>query len=137
MYKNGKINFDDLTLEKSYSAGKAYANSKLAAVLYSIELAKRVQDRGITVNCLHPGTLATDVFRDYPQYISKTINLFLEKPEKGGDRIVYLATSEQLNTMTGTYFHKLDQRRIEITPEDVETSQKLWRIAENLTNLAA
>ena len=135
MYKNGKIDFDDLMLENGYNAGKAYANAKLAAVLFSVELAKRVKDRGVTVNTLHPGVLATDAFRDYPKILVKIMNLFLEKPEKGGDRIAYLATSDNLKSVTGKYFYKLEERDIEISPDESEITKKLWQIAEDHTKL--
>ena len=95
LYKNGSIDFDNLMLEKGYKAGDAYANAKLATVLYTVTLAKRVENTGLYVNAMHPGVLATDAFRDYPALLTKVLNLFLEKPHKGGERIAYLAVSDE------------------------------------------
>ena len=132
MYKGGKINFDNLMLENGYKVGAAYANTKYAAVLYSVELAQKVKDKGITVNTLHPGVLGTDVFREYPNFLSKVLNIFLEKPEKGGDRIVYLATDDAVAETTGKYFYKLDEREIEISEEEKEITERLWKLSEEL-----
>ena len=137
LYKNGSLNFDDLMLEKKYKAGDAYANSKLAAVLYTVELAKQIKDQGITVNALHPGVLATSSFRDYPNFVVKLLNMFLEDPEKGGERIAYLATSDKVADATGKYFYKTEEREIETPGIGSETTDQLWRVAQELTGLNA
>jgi len=137
LYKNGSQDFDDLMLESKYKAGNAYANSKLAAVLYTVELAKQIKDQGITVNALHPGVLATSSFRDYPNFVVKLLNLFLEDPEKGGERIAYLATSDEVAHTTGKYFYKTEEREIDTSVYGSETAEKLWQIAEELTGLEA
>ena len=136
IYKNGSIDFDNLMLEKGYKAGDAYANSKLASVLYTIELAKRVKNSGVRVNAMHPGVLATDSFRDYPTLLTKTLNLFLEKPQKGGDRIAYLAVSDDVKDISGKYFYKTEEREFEIPNSASDATEKLWQLAEELTGLA-
>jgi NAD(P)-dependent dehydrogenase (short-subunit alcohol dehydrogenase family) len=135
LYKNGSIDFDNLMLEKSYKAGDAYANSKLAAVIYTLELAKRVTKTGICVNAMHPGVLATDAFRDYPNILTQILNLFLEKPHKGGERIAYLAVSDEVKELSGRYFNKTEEQEIEISNLASDTTEKLWRLAEELTGL--
>ena len=135
LYKNGSINFDNLMLKTGYKAGNAYANSKLAAVLYTTELAKRVRDKGITVNALHPGVLATSAFRDYPKFIMKFMNLFLETPKKGGERIAYLAISDEVKEISGRYFYKTEEREIAISAQERGKIEKLLQIAEELTGL--
>ena len=132
MYKSGKINFDDLMLENGYKTGAAYANTKYAAVLYSAELAQRLKEKGITVNTLHPGMLGTDVFREYPKFLSKVMNILLEKPEKGGERIVYLATDAAVANTTGKYFYKLDERDVEIFADEKEITERLWKLSEEM-----
>ena len=117
--------------------GDAYANSKLAAVLYTVELAKQTRENGITVNALHPGVLATNAFRDYPNFVVKLMNLFLEKPQKGGERIAYLATSDEVKEVSGKYFYKAEEREIDISSQQSDTTEKLWQIAEELTGLQA
>ncbi|MBT3323250.1 MAG: SDR family oxidoreductase [Anaerolineae bacterium] len=132
LYKSGKINFDDLMLENGYKVGNAYANTKYAAVLYSAELAQRVKEKGITVNTLHPGILGTDVFRDFPKFLSKVMSIFLEKPEKGGERIIYLATDNAVAHTTGKYFYKLDEHDIEISAEEKGITERLWKLSEEM-----
>ena len=136
LYKNGSIDFDNLMLENGYKAGDAYANSKLASVLYTVELAERESCNGISVNALHPGVLATDSFRDYPRLLTKILNLVLEKPQKGGERIAYLAVSEEVKDVSGKYFYKTEEREIEIPNLASDTTEKLWRLSEELTGLA-
>lgn len=135
LYKSGSIDFDNLMLKTGYKAGNAYANSKLATVLYTVELAKRTRAKGITVNALHPGVLATNAFRDYPKFVVKLLNLFLEKPQKGGERIAYLATSDDVKEITGKYFYKTEEREIDISAQTSDTTEKLWRVAQELTGL--
>ena len=135
LYKSGSINFDNLMLKTGYKAGDAYANSKMAAVLYTVELAKRMKEKGITVNALHPGVLATNSFRDYPKFVVKLLNMFLENPEKGGERIAYLATSDEVKDTTGKYFYKTEEREIDISNQANGTTEKLWQIAQELTGL--
>ena len=132
LYKSGKINFDDLMLKQKYKVGDAYANAKYASVLFSAELAQRVQEKGITVNTLHPGVLATEAFRDYPKLLMKLMGLFLEKSEKGGERIAYLATDDAVAKTTGKYFYKLDEREIEISAEEKEMTERLWQLSEEM-----
>ena len=122
-------------LKNGYKAGDAYANSKMAAVLYTVELAKRMKAKGITVNALHPGVLATNSFRDYPKFVVKLLNTFLENPEKGGERIAYLATSDEVTNTTGKYFYKTEEREIDISNHANGITEKLWQIAEELTGL--
>jgi len=137
LYKSGSLDFSDLMLENGYKAGDAYANSKLAAVLYTEKLAKQTKDEGITVNALHPGVLATNSFRDYPGLFVKLLNIFLEDPKKGGERIAYLATSEEVATTSGKYFYKTEEQEIEYPGIGTETANELWQVAQELTGLDA
>jgi NAD(P)-dependent dehydrogenase (short-subunit alcohol dehydrogenase family) len=136
-YKSGSIDFDNLMLEDGYKVGDAYANSKLASVLFTVELAKRTKNNGLTVNAMHPGVLATDSFRDYPGFLIKILNLILEKPQKGGERIAYLAVSNDVKDSSGKYFYKTEEREIEISDEENKIIGKLWSLAEELTGLRA
>ena len=137
LYKSGSIDFDNLMLKTDYKVGDAYANSKLATVLYTVELAKRMSEKGITVNALHPGVLATSAFREYPKLMVKFMNLFLEKPQKGGERIAYLAISDGVQDVSGKYFFKIEEQEIDISGQASDTTEKLWKIAEELTGLEA
>ncbi len=135
LYKSGSIDFGDLMMKTRYKAGDAYANSKLASVLYTIELAEGTKDKGITVNALHPGVLATNSFRDYPNFIMKIVNLFLENPKKGGERIAYLSISDEVKEISGRYFYKTEEREIAISAQERGKTEKLLQIAEELTDL--
>lgn len=135
LYKNGTIQFDNLMLEHGYKAGRAYANSKLACALFTLELAKRTADDDISVNAMHPGVLATDAFRDYPKLVVKALNLFLESPRKGGERIAHLATSDEVANQSGRYFFKTELREFEIPPEEIAKTDRLWQISEKLCGL--
>ena len=136
LYKNGSIEFDNLMLENGYKPGDAYANAKIAAVLYTLALAERVKDTGLCVNAMHPGVLATDAFRDYPRLLTKILNLFLERPQKGGERIAYLAVSDEVKDVSGKYFNKTEEHAIELPNLASGTTARLWQLAEELTWLA-
>lgn len=135
LYKNGAINFDDLMLTTNYKAGDAYANAKMATVLYTSQLASEIKDKKITVNALHPGVLATGAFRDYPKLLVKGLNLFLEKPEKGGERIAYLATSDDVVGVSGKYFYKREERELSIPEQEKEKTAQLIQVARELTGI--
>ncbi|MBU4255365.1 MAG: SDR family NAD(P)-dependent oxidoreductase, partial [Acidobacteria bacterium] len=90
LYRKGSIDADDPLREKRYKGQMAYANAKRACVMDTFALADKTRGKGVTVNALHPGLLATSVFRDYPAFLVKFLNLFLEHPKKGGERIVHL-----------------------------------------------
>jgi hypothetical protein len=89
------------------------------------------------VNALHPGVLATDSFRDYPRLLTKILNLFLEKPQKGGERIAYLAISDEVKGVSGKYFFKTEEQEVDIPNQARDTTEKLWQIAEQFTGLNA
>ncbi len=136
LYKNGSLDFDNLMLQTGYKAGDAYANSKLASILYTVELAQKTRTKGITVNALHPGVLATNSFREYPNFVMKIFNLFLEKAQKGGERIAYLAISDEVAGVSGKYFYKTEERAIDIPAQKQDKTEKLMQVAEELTGVA-
>ncbi|HSE97114.1 MAG TPA: SDR family oxidoreductase, partial [Blastocatellia bacterium] len=81
----GTINFDDLQGEKGYSSMGAYRQSKLANILFTYELARRLEGTGVTVNCLHPGIIATGIARDMPKIVGLVLKVFFTGAEKGAD----------------------------------------------------
>ena len=135
LYEKGVINLEDLMPERSYKAGRAYASSKMACVLFTIELAKRTADTGVTVNALHPGVLATGMMRHYPAIVAKLVGLMLENAERGGERIAALATSEEVEGVSGTYFFKSEARAYKIADRERVRSEALWRASEELTGM--
>ena len=136
-HASGHINFDDLQGERAYSGVKAYCHSKLANILFTRELARRLAGTGVTANCLHPGAVATGIFRALPKPVEALIKLVTLSPEKGAQTSVYLASSPKVEAVTGKYF----VRRVEATPSaearDDEVARRLWDESARLTGLKA
>lgn len=135
LYKRGKVNLkNDFAIEK-FDGNKAYANSKLLVVYFTKELAKRVRSENITVNCVHPGVVGTDVFREFPKWFAKIMNLFISKQTEGAKPAIYLASSEDLNSISGMYFYKSKKRETDKIANDPELSEKIWAKTEKLTGI--
>jgi NAD(P)-dependent dehydrogenase (short-subunit alcohol dehydrogenase family) len=135
---NGHINFDDLNLEKNYGGWKAYGQSKLALVLFTHQLAKKLEGTGVTVNALHPGTVATHIW-SRPLgpfgFIMTLPKLFMISPQKGADTIVYLAASDEAANISGEYLEKSRVKKSSDESYDDDVAQRLWEVSSKLTNL--
>ncbi|MFY9609883.1 MAG: SDR family oxidoreductase [Blastocatellia bacterium] len=131
----GKIDFDDLQGEKKYGGFSAYANSKLANVLFTHELARRLDGTGVAVNCLHPGTIATGLFRNLPKPIEALIKLVTLSPDKGAETSVYLAASSGVEGVSGKYFAKKRERRTSKESYNEEAARRLWDVSAQMTGL--
>ncbi len=133
------LKLDDLQLEKSYRPMRAYAQSKLAVVLFTYELARRLEGTGVTANCLHPGFVATNIAqRDLvlpARLATKLIFRFGTSPEKGAKTSLYLATSPDVEGVTGKYFEKSVPRRSAPLSYDESLQQQLWKACAQLTGL--
>jgi NAD(P)-dependent dehydrogenase (short-subunit alcohol dehydrogenase family) len=136
-HKHGHIHFDDLQGEKSYSGVKAYCHSKLANVLFTRELARRLAGTRVTVNCLHPGAVATSIFRALPKPIEAIIKLLTISPEKGAQTSVYLASSPDVEGVSGKYFVRSAEARASAEAQDDEVAARLWAESARLTGLEA
>jgi NAD(P)-dependent dehydrogenase (short-subunit alcohol dehydrogenase family) len=136
---NGHINFDDLNLEKEYGGWKAYGQSKLALVLFTHELAKKLQGTGVTVNSVHPGTVATNIWTrplGPAGFIMALPKLFMTSPERGAETIVYLASSPAANGLNGEYLEKLTVKKSSDESYNEEIAQRLWDVSAKLTHLS-
>jgi NAD(P)-dependent dehydrogenase (short-subunit alcohol dehydrogenase family) len=123
------LNFNDIMLEKNFNSTQAYCQSKLALIMFTIDLAEKLKDENITVNSLHPGTyLNTNMVR------RSNISPWGE-PESGADAEVYLATSPGLNNVTGKYFNVKSEARAESQAYDKQARKRLWDLSIELTNL--
>jgi retinol dehydrogenase-12 len=137
-HRGGKIDLDDLSGERSWSSWSAYGNSKLANVLFTRALARRLQDDGVTANCLHPGVIRTRLGRHTAAPIRlgwRAASLFFKSPARGAETIVYLASSPEVAEVSGSYF--VDSRRA--TPSararDDHLAERLWEASERLVGL--
>ena len=136
---NGHINFDDLNLEKEYGGWKAYGQSKLALVLFTHELAKKLQGTGVTVNAVHPGTVATNIWSrplGPVGFIMALPKLFMTTPKQGAETIVYLASSPDAKDLNGEYLEKLKTKKSSDESYNEDIAQRLWDVSTKLTRLS-
>ncbi len=123
------IDFDDVMLERGYSGGRAYMQSKLAQVMFTFDLAARLKGDGVTVNCLHPATyMATTMVRQAGVNPWSTV-------EEGGQAILQLAQSPIVEGRSGLYFNGLAESRADAQAYDAKARAKLWALSEQLTGL--
>lgn len=135
-HQSASLDFDDLQNEKQYSGFFVYCRSKLANVLFTYELARRLQGTGVTVNCFHPGVIATDLFRDQNALVRLGARLFLKSPRKGAQTGVYLATSPAVEGVTGKYFVNKRPARSNQQSYSLEAARRLWEASLELTGLS-
>jgi NAD(P)-dependent dehydrogenase (short-subunit alcohol dehydrogenase family) len=135
-----RMNFDDLGFQRGYFGMKAYARSKLANILFTYELARRLASSQVTVNALHPGHVATDIWKTNFSFIGPALKwvmgLFALTPEQGADNSIYLASSPDVARITGRYFVKHEPVQSAPISCDEKVAQKLWEISEKLTSIA-
>lgn len=137
-YSSGKIEFDNLQGERKYSLS-AYVNSKLANVLFTIELARRLEGTGITANTLHPGFTSTGFGSNNPGILMKLIQavvpLIAQPSEKGAETSIYLASAPEVQSISGKYF--VDRIVTQVTSQamDLATAKKLWEVSAELVHL--
>lgn len=134
---NGAMDLDDLEFKKSYFGFSAYARSKLANVLFTYELSRRLADSGVTVNALHPGGVATNIFSTdfsiFGPVIKWIVGLFALTPEQGADNSIYLASSPEVEGLTGKYFVKREAVASALISYDEKLARQLWELSEKLT----
>ena len=137
-HTSGHIDFEDLQAEKNYGGMRAYSQSKLAQVLFTHELARRLQGTGVTVNSLHPGVVATNWGRHSVGAMSVGIRLispFMASPEKGAETSVYLASSPDVEAVTGKYFDKKKETGSSPESNDDAEALRLWNVSLALVGL--
>lgn len=137
-HKVGKIHFDDINLRKGYNVVKAYSQSKLANVLFTRELAQRLKKRRISVNCCHPGAVATNIGIDRETGFGKTVTgllaPFFQTPAEGARTAIYLATDAAVKNKTGGYFYKCKPARSSKRSKDMELAKKLFEFSKVLVH---
>lgn len=139
VHQGGRIDFDDLQSERGYGPMKAYAQSKLANVLFTYELARRLAGSGVTANCLHPGVIGSQFGhnnRGVAGLLFKIAGPFMMTPEKGARTSIYLATSPEVAGVSGQYFDRCRPKQSSKGSHDLEVARRLWEVSERLTGLS-
>ncbi|NHJ86538.1 MAG: SDR family oxidoreductase [Asgard group archaeon] len=135
-HKAGKINFDDINMTKHYSGMQAYMNSKLALIMFTYHLSEKIKATGLTVNTYHPGIVKTNLprQRSFYSFLLSAAPFFIT-PKKGADTAIYLASSPEVQNITGKYFVKRKPQETSKTSYDKQLQEELWKISSELTKL--
>ncbi len=136
----GKIDFHDLTGERKYSGQRAYSQSKLANVMFTYELARRLEGTGVTATALHPGVTRTafgaeDSAHAMAAPIIAALRPFMRSPKRGADTAVYLASSPEVGDVTGRYFANRKAKKSHKSSYDTATTARLWQVSADLVGL--
>jgi NAD(P)-dependent dehydrogenase (short-subunit alcohol dehydrogenase family) len=135
----GSIDFEDLQGEREYSGQRAYNQSKLANVMFTYELARRLQGSGVTTNALHPGVVRTNFGREdskgWMRLMLPVIRPFLKSPERGAATSLYLASSPDVEGVTGRYFANSKPKTSSKASQDTRAAARLWDVSAALVGL--
>ena len=139
VHRQGKLDWDDLQSERRpYAQFRAYSDSKLCNVLFTAELARRLDGTGVTANSLHPGVVGTNfgstgspLFR----FLTKIGGPFLLTPEKGARTSIYLASSPDVEGVTGKYFAKSREAKPSKAAQDADAARRLWDVSAKMVGL--
>jgi retinol dehydrogenase 14 len=137
-HQGGTIDFADLQSERRYDPVRVYGRTKLANVLFTYELARRLEGTGVTANCLHPGVIATRLLADYmnlPLVGGAVARTFGGSPEAGAETSLHLAASPAVEGVTGKYFVESRAARSSRASYDEEMQRRLWDRSAELTEL--
>ena len=138
-HRAAMLSLDDLQSERRYLAMLAYANSKLANVLFTRELARRLDGSGVTANCLHPGTVHSSFGHTGALWLRLGLVIgggMLRTPASGARTVVYLASAPEVAAQTGGYYVNSKHRRPSRQARDDHLARELWDISARLTGLA-
>ena len=136
-YRRAVLDFDDLQWQRrKYRTMQAYSESKLANILFTLELSRRVAGTGVTANCLHPGVVATNMFSSLGgaagRFFGVLLRPLLLSPAAGAKTSVYLASTPELATVSGRYFERSRDVSLDPNAQDAAAARRLWEISEGL-----
>jgi NAD(P)-dependent dehydrogenase (short-subunit alcohol dehydrogenase family) len=134
----GKMDLDDLQSKRRYRAFPVYGKSKLANIMFTYELAERLEGTGVVANCVHPGGVNTNFGknnRGFMTLLFRAFKPFMRSPERGADTVVYLAASPETEEMTGKYLYDREVRDSSKVSYDEDLRKQLWEASEELAGL--
>lgn len=132
----GRLDFDNLRAEKKFSIMRAYGSSKLANILFTRELARRLEGRGITVNAFHPGMVGSEFSKNnglLARIVMSLLRPFSRSPEKGAETGIYLCTSSEVEGETGRYYYDCKEHEPAEQAMNDEDAKRLWELSEGWT----
>lgn len=129
----GRMHFHDPGLERGYGPVRAYAQSKLANILFTYELAARLTGTGVTANCVHPGYALTGLMRESPRWMRQLWEPFLPDADRSARTTIHVASAPELATVTGQYFERCRPARSSRRSRDATARRRLWQLSETLT----
>ncbi|WP_353222655.1 SDR family NAD(P)-dependent oxidoreductase [Salinisphaera hydrothermalis] len=130
-HRLGRLRFETFDApRKHWAAVFAYGQAKLANILFTRELARRLADTSVTVNCFHPGPVATGLWSELPVIIQRALGSVLIGPAEGADTGIWLATAEEARRFNGEYFVKRQPARTTAAARDMDLAAALWRESE-------
>ncbi len=134
-HKNVEINFDDLEMKQNFGGFKAYSQSKLGNVLFTKSLARKLADKNVMVYSLHPGVVSTNIFNNMGKFAASLMKLFLISAEKGAQTTIYLATVNEINSPSGSYFSRKKVVSSSRISNSKEIADRLWEISSMYVGL--
>jgi NAD(P)-dependent dehydrogenase (short-subunit alcohol dehydrogenase family) len=137
----GRIDFDDLQGERSFSGQRAYNQSKLANVTFTYELSRRLEGTGVTATVLHPGVVRTAFGAENPagwqRAFLPVVRPFMKSPERGADTPIYLASAAEVAGVSGRYFANRKPKQSNKASYDIAVQARLWRVSAELVGLTS
>ncbi|MBO0765748.1 MAG: SDR family NAD(P)-dependent oxidoreductase [Hyphomicrobiaceae bacterium] len=137
-HQGARVPFDDVNAEHGYRSFGRYGETKLANILFTAELARRLEGTGITANCYHPGLVATGFNQGNGLLTDMgmaALNLVARTPTAGADTLVWLATSADVATVSGKYFFDRRQKQPSREAQDMQAARRLWELSERQCGL--
>ena len=148
-HRTARLNFDNLQGEKYYHRDRVYAQSKLADIIFTNELARRLEGTGVTANSVCPGAVSSNIWENSSSLVNLFFKLLMKDPSEGAVLPLYVSASGDVEGITGKYFQTgqhlkwtaVKPRRTVCQPSaracDIETAKKLWLISESLTGISS